>query len=296
MLTRTLIDTLVTGLPYVLPVLATYLVFRILDHIDLTIEGSFVLGAAVSAVLLVRGVPAPVATAAGGLAGAAAGAITAAVHVLLRIPVLMAGIVSMIALYTVNLRVMGRPSVGLTGVQTIYAAFDGWPRTAKDLAAIALLTLVVLAVVAATAAFLRTEAGLALRSYGDGPRMARSHGVDGRRVTVVALAVANAASALGGAFVAQGQGFSDVNMGLGVVVGGITAVLVGELVVRPARGRILAPLVAAVVGAVVYRLVLVAALRAGLPPADLKLVTAVVLLGVLALQRLRAELPGGIRS
>jgi putative tryptophan/tyrosine transport system permease protein len=295
MLIRTLTDTLVTGLPYVLPVLATYLVFRILDQIDLTIEGSFVLGAAVSAVLLVRGVPAPAATVAGGAAGAAAGALTAAVHGLLRMPVLMAGIVSMIGLYTVNLRVMGRPSIGLTQSGTIYAAFDGWQGPGRDLAVVAILAIVVLAVVAGGAAFLRTEAGLALRSHGDGPRMARSHGVDGRVVTVVALATANGASALGGALVAQGQGFSDVNMGLGVVVGGIAAVLVGELVVRPARGRILGPLVAAVVGALLYRLVLVTALRAGLPPTDLKLVTALVLLAVLALQRLRPDLAGGTR-
>jgi putative ABC transport system permease protein len=294
MLLRTLTDTLVTGLPYVLPVLATYLVFRILGEIDLTIEGSFVLGAAVSAVLLVRGVPAPVATVAGGAAAAAAGALTAAVHVFLRIPVLMAGIVSMIALYTVNLRVMGRPSIGLTGAETVYAAFDGWQRTGRDLAIIAVLTVLVLAVVGGTAAFFRTEAGLALRSHGDGPRMARSHGVDGRMVTVIALAMANAASGLGGALVAQGQGFTDVNMGLGVVVAGIAAVLVGELLVRPAQGRIVAPLVAVVVGAVVYRLVLVTALRAGLPPTDLKLVTAVVLVCVLALQR-RSAPAGGTR-
>jgi putative tryptophan/tyrosine transport system permease protein len=295
MLTRTLTDTLVTGLPYVLPVLATYLVFRVLDQIDLTIEGSFVLGASVSAVLLVRGVPAPVATLAGGAAGAAAGVVTAAVHEFARIPVLIAGIVSMIGLYTVNLRVMGRPSIGLTGVDTLYAPFDGWDRAAKDLAVGAILTLVVVGVVALVALFLRTEAGLAVRSHGDGPRMARSHGVDGRAVAVAGLALANAVSGLGGALVAQGQGFTDVNMGVGVVVAGITAVLVGELVVRPRRRRVLGGLAAVVVGALLYRLVLVVALRAGLPPTDLRLVTAVALVGVLAAQRLRPDLAGGTR-
>ena len=295
MLTRTLTDTLVTGLPYVLPVLATYLVFRILDQIDLTIEGSFVLGASVSAVLLVDGVPAPLATLASGAAGAAAGVVTAAVHAAVRIPVLIAGIVSMIGLYTVNLRVMGRPSIGLTGAATLYEPFEDWDRAAQDLAVGGILTLIVVGVVALVALFLRTEAGLAVRSHGDGPRMARSHGVDGRAVTFAGLALANAVSGLGGALVAQGQGFSDVNMGVGVVVAGITAVLVGELVVRPRRRRVLGALAAVVVGALLYRLVLVVALRAGLPTTDLRLVTAVVLIGVLAGQRLRPELAGGTR-
>lgn len=289
---RVLADTLVTGLPYVLPVLATYLVFRILDQIDLTIEGSFVLGAAVSASLLVSGTPAVLATAAGAAAGAAAGIVTAALHLLLRVPVLLAGIIAMIGLYSVNLRVMGRPSIGLSGVDTVYAPFRNWDRVEKDIAVVGILAAVLAVILTALWRFLQTEVGLALRGYGDGPRMARSHGVDARVTTVVGLALANAASALGGALVAQGQGFSDVNMGVGVLVAGIAAVLLGEFLVRTGRTRILAGLAAIVVGALAYRLVLVVALRAGLPATDLRAATAGVLVAVLALQRIR-DLPRG---
>jgi putative ABC transport system permease protein len=288
---RTIADTLVTGLPYVLPVLGTYVLFRVLREIDLTIDASFVLGGAVTGVLLVRGTPAPAATLAGGLAGAAAGLLTAGIHQLIRIPVLLAGIISMIGLYSVNLRVMGSPSVGLAGADTLYAPFATWSRTGKDAGVIIVLAAVIATACVVIAGFLRTDAGLAMRAHGSAPLMARSNGVGAHVVVALGLALANGLAGFGGALVAQGQGFAEVNMGSGVVVAGVAGLLVGELLTRNRRGRVGVAVVAVVIGTIAYRLILVVALRAGLQATDMRLVTAIALAAAMLLHRVRA-MPG----
>ncbi len=287
MLTGLLLDTLVTGLPYVLPYLGVFTVFRLLDRIDLTIDASFTLGAGVSAALLVAGTPAPVTFAAAVAAGAVAGLVTTILHLVLRVPVLLAGIVMWIGLYSVNLRIMGRPTVALGSTSTIYAPFDDLGRVGRDLRVIGVLVIVVTIVLVGVGAFLRTESGLALRATGVNTPMARSQGVDDRTATAFGLAGANALAALGGALVAQGQGFAEINMGTGILIAGVAAVLLGELLAGPSGSRVARGLIGVLVGALLYRLVLLWALRLGLPASDLRLVTAVTMALALLLQRAR---------
>lgn len=287
MLTNLLLDTAVTGLPYVLPFLGVLLVFRLLDRIDLTIDGSFALGAAVSATAVAAGVGPWTSILLAVLAGAAAGAATTLLHVLVRVPVLLAGIVMWIGSYSITLRVMGRPTTAVPSTTTIYAPLADLDRVVRDLGTIGVLVVIVTLVLVAAGLYLRTESGLALRATGVNTSMARSNGVDDRLVVGIGLATANAAAAAGGALVAHGQGFAEVNMGTGTLIAGIAAVLLGELLLRPSASAVGRTLVAVVVGAVLYRLVLLSALRMGLAASDLRLVTAATLAVALLAQRLR---------
>jgi putative ABC transport system permease protein len=288
MILNLLLDTAVTGLPYVLPFLGVLVVFRLLDRIDLTLDGSFALGAANAASTLAAGVPAWMSVLAACVAGALAGVATTLLHLVLRVPVLLAGIVMWIGLYSINLRVMGRPTLALDSAASLYAPFDNLERGGRDGWVIATLALVVLVVLVVVGFYLRTESGLALRATGINTEMARSQGVDDRLTVAVGLTGANSLAALGGALVAHGQGFAEVNMGTGVLIAGIAAVLLGELVVRPGASNVARMLTSVAAGALLYRLVLLGALRAGLPASDLRLVTAVTLALALLITRSRS--------
>ncbi|GAA0932915.1 ABC transporter permease [Virgisporangium aurantiacum] len=284
MLANTLIDTLVTGLPFAPAFLGIFLVLRIRADFDLTVEGSFALGAAVTAVTLVAGVPAWLAVAAGVVSGALAGLVTALLNLLLRIPVLMAGLIMSMGLFTVTLRTLGRPTVSLIGEETIFAGVAATPGRAADLGTSAVLLGIVVVVFAAVVAFLTSELGLALRASGANPRMARGQGVNDNALLVLSLMLANGLSALSGGLVAQVQGFADVNMSFGLFVAGAGAVLLGALLVNPGGSQVMRMAVAVLVGCLLYRLVLVCALRFGLPAGDLRGVTALTLLLAIAAQ------------
>jgi putative ABC transport system permease protein len=281
----TIVDTLITGLPLVPLVLGIYLVLRIREDFDLTVEGSFTIGGAVAAALLVNGQPVAVALALAILAGAGAGLITTAVHVGLGVPIILAGLVTTIGLYSIDLRVMETPSIALTSATTLFSGFDGLSPAERDWAIIGVLALIGVIVLAGVGLFLRTEIGLALRVSGANTRLVRSQGVNERFLIALNLLLANALCGLSGALLVQGQGFADVNMGAGVLVAGLGALLLGELVTRPSGSRILRGLAAVLVGAVLYRLVLTIAINAGLPPTDLKLATALTLIAAFALHR-----------
>jgi putative ABC transport system permease protein len=287
-----LVDALVTGLPVVATYAGIYLLFRILNDFDLTVDGSFTLGAAVSATLTVQGWNPALSIAAAVLVGAGAGLVTTTLHLVLRIPVLLAGLLMSLALYSVNLRIMGAPSVGLLNAGTLLSGFDDWSGDAKDAVTIAVLGAVAVVTLAALGAFLRTEPGLALRATGMNPIGARAQGVDQRVTVGLALALANGLAALGGALTAQNQGFADVNMGVGTLIAGAGALLLGELLLRPTAATVGRAMVAVLIGTVVYRMILVGALRYGLPATDLKAVTALTLVLAVLAQRLGSNLGG----
>jgi putative ABC transport system permease protein len=266
-------------------VLGIYLVLRIREDFDLTVEGSFTIGGAVAAALLVHGQPVAVALALAILAGAGAGLITTVVHIGLGVPIILAGLVTTIGLYSIDLRVMETPSIALTSATTLFSGFDGLSPGERDWAIIGVLAVIGVIVLAGVGLFLRTEIGLALRVSGANTRLVRSQGVNERFLIALNLLLANALCGLSGALLVQGQGFADVNMGAGVLVAGLGALLLGELVTRPSGSRILRGLAAVLVGAVLYRLVLTIAINAGLPPTDLKLATALTLIAAFALHR-----------
>ena len=267
------------GLLYGVMVLGVFLSFRVLDVPDLTVDGSFPLGGAVAATLIAGGAPPLPATLAATAAGAAAGGVTGWLHARLRIPALLAGILTMTALFSVNLRVMGRPNVPLLRMPTLVEAVEGL-GVQPGWAAVALFSATAVLALAALYWWLRTEMGLALRATGDNETMAVSSGVEVGRARTLGLAVANALVALSGALAAQYQGFADVNMGIGTIVAGLASVILGEVLVRPRR--LAARLAAAMVGSLAYRAAIAVALQLGLDPGDLKLATALVVTAALA--------------
>ena len=283
-----------TGLLFGLVALGVFLSFRVLNFPDLTVDGSLPLGAAVAATLIVSGWNPFAATFVAMIAGALAGMITALLNIRLHILHLLASILTMIGLYTINLRIMGKPNQPLLGEVTIFTPFEG-----LGLPYYWLNPLVFLVIVAAAKflldAFLASEVGLAMRATGVNPRMARAQGIRTGAMILSGMAISNALVALAGALFAQVQGGADISMGVGVIVVGLAAVIVGEAVMST-RTIVLATL-ACIVGSVINRLVIALALNAdfiGLQAQDLKLITAVLVVLAMALPAVRKRfLKGG---
>lgn len=275
------------GLVYAFVALGVYLAFRVLDFPDLTVDGTFPLGAAVTAVLIMAGVNPWLAALVAMLAGALAGLVTAALNVRFKILNLLASILTMIALFSVNLRVMGRPNVALLSVDTMLTPFYG--NGLRDFM-VRPMFLLVLAIVALIVVwrYLESDAGLAMRATGANARMARAQGINTDRQIYLGIALSNALVALGGALFAQTNGFADVTSGVGTIVVGLAAVIIGETLFG--TRRILIALIGCVVGSIVYRIAIQLALSSdslGLQASDLNLVTAVLVTFALVLPRLK---------
>jgi putative tryptophan/tyrosine transport system permease protein len=270
-----------TGLIFALVALGAYVTFRVLDFPDLTVEGSFPFGAAVAASFMVIGVNPWLATLLAALAGAVTGLATGLLNIKLRILNILSGILTAIALYSVNLRVMGRPNIGLIGVDTVYTTVEHLGIRSFYVPVI-LLTVVVIICKLCLDLFLATGYGLAMRAAGANPRMARANGINVDRMVYLGLAIANALTALGGALFAQMLGAADVSMGIGVIVVALAAVI-GGTALLPSRVVALAT-AACVMGSILYRIVIGLALSSnaiGFTASDVNLVTA--LLVVIAL-------------
>lgn len=270
------IGALETGLAFALVALGAYLTFRVLDFPDLTVEGSFPLGAALCAKLMVSGVDPWTATLVAGLGGCIAGFATAFLNLKLRILHILAGILTAIALYSINLRIMDRPNIGLINMPTVYTPFEhlGMPSL---YAPIVLLAITVVIAKILIDLFLATGFGLAMRAVGANARMARANGIRDGRMIVVGLAIANGLTALSGALFAQMLGAADVSMGIGVIVVALAGVI-GGTALMPSR---LIPMLtlACVLGSILYRLALALALSSnaiGLTASDVNVVTAVL--------------------
>lgn len=273
--------------------LGVLITFRFFRFPDLTAEGSYPLGGSVTAALLVAGFNPFVATAAAFLAGALAGAATALIHTKLRINNIISGIIVMTALYTVNLRVMGKANIGLLTTPTIFSdVVDGLNHFGFNLAdnrtSTIVITLVLLCIASlAIVWFFHTDLGLAVRATGQNEAMILSLGVDVDKTKIVGLALSNSFIALSGALIAQNHAFADIGMGIGILVAGAAAVLIGEAIFgdRTVGWWVFA----AIIGSLIYQFLVAAALRVGLNANDLKLVTAMLLLAALAIPQLHAR-------
>jgi putative ABC transport system permease protein len=285
------------GLIFGLVALGVLISFRILRFPDLTVDGSFPLGGAVAATLISAGFDPFTSTLVATVAGAVAGAITGWLNVKLKIMDLLASILMMIALYSINLRIMGRPNVPLISDPTVFTVLQ--PEGLSDYIARPLILLVLIVVVKfALDWYFATQTGLAMRATGSNPRMARSQGVATGRAVLAGMAISNALCALGGALFAQSQGGADISMGIGTIVIGLAAVIVGESIM-PSRKMIIATL-AVIIGAVLYRFFIALALNIdfiGLQAQDLNLVTAVLVTIALVIPLVRKRLRGkpGVR-
>jgi putative ABC transport system permease protein len=281
------------GLIFGLVALGVFVSFRIVNFPDLTVDGSFPLGGAVAAAAIVAGWNPFAATALALAAGAAAGALTAFLNVRLRIMQLLASILVMIALYSINLRVMGKPNVALIDEPTVFAAFAGLAGLSEVWLKPLVLLVVVIAAKILLDLFFASETGLAMRATGGNPRMARAQGISTDRQTIAGLALSNALVALACALFAQTQGGADISMGVGTIVIGLAAVIIGETLL-PARTLVITTL-AVVLGAVLYRFFVAAALATdflGLQAQDLNLVTAVLVAVALLVPGWRRKLAG----
>jgi putative ABC transport system permease protein len=281
--------TLLQGVIYAFVALAIMIPFRLLAFPDLTAEGSFPLGASVAAALIAAGADPIAAIFAAIGAGFLAGAATAAIHLALRLNTLLCGILVLTMLFSVNIRIMGRPNIPLFAFGDVFGEVLGavgpqlWAR-------IALVGGLVGAVGVLLLLFLKTEIGMAMRAVGASATMARAQGISVARYTLLGIGLAGALSAAGGAILAQNQSFADVNMGFGVLVNGLAAVIVGERIIG--RHTLVRQIAAPIVGAIVYFQVVSLALALGLQPSDLRLLTGLFVLIMLGVPALIGRLTG----
>lgn len=283
------LGTLEIAFIYGLVAMGVYLTFRILDFPDLTVDGSFTLGAAVTATLIVAGINPYLSTLFGTLAAACAGIVTAWLNLRFNILHLLASILTMTALYTINLRIMGKPNIALIMEPTMLSPFEGLGIPAMYMK---LIFVAVCSVIGGLllAWFLYTQYGLAMRAVGSNKRMAQANGIVVNQKVYVGLALSNGLVGLAGALFAQTNGFADSTMGIGTIVVGLAAVIIGESLF--ATRSILVIVMGCIVGSILYRLAVSMALNAdflGFRASDLNLLTAVLVTLSLIFPKLRSE-------
>jgi putative ABC transport system permease protein len=302
------IGALTLGFIFSLVALGVLISFRIFAFPDITADGSSTLGAAVAAIMLVKGVHPLLATAASFCSGFLAGAMTGTLATKFKINGLLAGILVMTGLYSINLHVMGRSNISVLGARTISTYAErvgtamahgpslnvmGWEVTTLEASLLLVSFLFTVLAGCVMHIFFHTNLGTAMRATGDNNQMIRALGVNDENMIILGLAISNGLIALAGALIAQYQGFADVQMGIGMVVWGLASVIIGEALVGTRRLGLI--ITGAVMGSVLFRLLVAIALRLGLDPNDLKLITALsVFLALIApglLQRLNLLKP-----
>ncbi|MGC1460885.1 MAG: hypothetical protein WA802_01710 [Terracidiphilus sp.] len=295
-----LIAALTMGLILALLALGVYVSFRIFNIPDMTAEGSVTLGASVAAAMMVSGHNAMLATVAGAAAGTVAGTVTGILATKCKINALLSGILVMTGLYSVNLHVMGKSNIPLLEVTTLATYAEklgarifggtanlnvaGWAVSVRDMSMLLSILLLVIAICVLMYFFFRTDLGTAMRATGDNPHMICALGVSVAAATIFGLAISNGLIALCGALIAQYQGFADVQMGVGMVVLGIASVIIGEALIGTRTVGLL--ITGTVMGSVLFRMLVAIALRWGLSPNDLKLITAVFVFAALVMPNL----------
>ncbi len=271
--------------------LGIYITMKIFRIPDITTDGSYTLGAAITAVLLTQGWALPAVIAITILAGALAGVLTGLVHTRLKIDALLAGILVMTGLYSVNLTILGRSNIPLLDAKTIFSALSIFKTPVYNELWVGLLFLGLLS--ALLAYMLRTDFGLAMRATGNSESMTRALGINNDRMKIIGLAIANALTALSGFLAAQYQHFTDISMGIGIVLVGLGSVLIGDALINwLGIRRIWLQLLTIVLGCILFQMVLAFALSLGVNPSMLKLITAVFVLAIVGIPRLaRSRMP-----
>ncbi|MCS6989222.1 MAG: ABC transporter permease [Chloroherpetonaceae bacterium] len=281
------------GLCYGFLAMGVFITMRIYNFPDITVDGSLTLGASVTATMLVSGAPPVLAPLFAAALGFVAGALTGVIHAKLRVNGLLSGILVTTALYSINLRIMGKANVPLLAVQNILTPFERtFSGVSKYVIALVFFLAAILAMWALLALLFKTNFGLAMRATGDNETMIAAQGVDTDFMKIIGIGLSNALVALSGSLVAQYQGFADIGMGIGIIVFGLASVIIGESLAFGFGGRagVTALLMFVVAGAIVFRLLVALALSIGLDPIDFKLITALFVLAAVGLPQLRARL------
>lgn len=283
-----LLGALALGLLWSIMTLGVYISYRVLDMADLTAEGSLTLGAAVAGSMIAAGANPLLATLCAAAAGLLAGLSTGLLHTKLKIPALLSGILTMIALWSVNLRVMGnRANVSILRLNTVYTFLQNWGLD-KTTSMIVVGAVCALAVISVLYWFFGTELGSAIRATGNNEHMVRAQGINTDNMKILGLVISNGLIALSGALIAQSQSFADIQMGTGAIVIGLASLIIGEVLFG--KGGFYKRLVAIILGAVVYRVIIALVLKMGMPSNDLKLFTAITVAVALSLPRFKGYL------
>lgn len=269
-----LLSSISQGLLWSILAIGIYVTFRILNVSDLTVEGSFPLGAAISASLIIKGVSPWLSIIIAIIGGMGAGFISGYLTTKWKIPPLLSGIITMTGLYSVNLRVMGQANITLLGQQTVFRAIEGFGLS-KTMSVLLVGALTVSAVILFLHLFFNTEIGLAIRATGDNNEMSQANGIRTNLTRLMGYMLSNGLNAMAGALLAQNNGYSDISMGIGTIVIGLASIIIGEVLVR--NLTIAKRLLTIVAGSVIYRLLILLVLELRVDPQDLKLFSAILL-------------------
>lgn len=277
-----LLGTLEQSFIFAIMVLGVYLSYKILDFPDMTVDGSFPLGGAVASAILIKGGNPILALVAATLCGAIAGLITGMIHVKLKVTNLLAGIIVMTGLYSVNLRIMGKSNIPLFSVKHL---FNG--------NIIPIVTLVILLILAKITIdyLLKTKFGFALKALGDNETLVISLGIDEKRLKIYGLMIANSFVALSGAILAQYQGFADVGMGTGTIITGLASIIIGEAIFK--KRSFISMSMTVILGTIIYRTIIAMSLKLGMNASDLKLITSILVVGIIFLKEKKSLLGRG---
>ena len=278
-MTGALLGAVSQGILWGIMVLGVYITYKLLDIADLTVDGSFALGGSVCAVLVVAGVDPVIAIIAAMVAGVLAGAVTGFLHTVFEIPAILAGILTQIALWSVNLRIMGKSNTPLLQSDTIFSRMTEMTGLSTNAASIVVGLIAAVLIIAALYWFFGTEIGSALRATGNNEHMIRALGVSTAKTKMIALMLSNALVGLSGGLICQSQKYADIGMGTGAIVIGLAAIVIGEVLGRLTPGKLTgfkSRLVSAVAGSVVYFLIRAIVLQMGMDANDMKLLSAVI--------------------
>lgn len=280
------LSTVAQGLLWAVLAIGLFITFRILDIADLSIEGTYPLGGAIAVMTITGGGSPLLAVIFAFFGGCIAGAVTGFLHTKLKIPALLAGILTMIGLYSINLRIMGRATTSILGEETVYSFFEN--NMSKVSATLFVGLLATLVVWFFCYVFFGTELGAAIRATGDNPQMIRAQGINTDVTIMLGLIISNGFVGVTGALLSQSNGYADVNMGTGVLVTGLASIIIGEVLFGTRSFKNW--LISVVLGSIVYRAVVAFVLWLGMNPNDLKLLTAVIVAVALALPLIKSKM------
>ena len=289
---QVLISTLSQGLIWTILTLGVFITFRILNFADMTAEGSLTFGGSLCAALMLRGVNPFLSLIIAGLVGSLAGLITGILHTKFKIQAILSGILTMIALYSVNIRIMGKANLSLLGKSTIFSALNNiFPMFKSDFVLKTFVVGLVICIISVVSLnlFFKTQLGLAVRATGDNEQMMRALGGNTDFKKILALMISSFFCGLAGALIAQSQGYSDVNMGTGSIVIALASIVIGEAFLSfiKFKNKILSSLICMVLGSIVYRIIIFIVLNLGMNPSNLKLFTACITAILLGLSKLK---------
>src|SRR6056297_177706 len=284
-----LVTSLEQGLIYGIMAIGVYITFRILDFADLTVDGSITLGAAVSSRMIILGYNPFLTLLAATFAGGISGSVTGFLNTRLKIAPLLSGILTMTALYSINLRIMGRPNIPLISSRTIFDIFN-YTKYNELL----LILIVVILVLITLILFMKTKLGYALRATGDNPAMVRSMAINTNNMKFMGLIIANSFVSLAGALIGQYQGFADISMGIGTIIAGLASVIIGEVIFN--NDKLYYTIPSIIIGSILYRGSISFALMSGFAASDLKLLTALIVIVFLSAPNIKKKIGGKLNA